>query len=128
MIPKQSQTITGDLKYYTNIVTGQYFTCDQRNPKKIKLYTRHNKVLIGKETTSEILTETKINIANIIANVTMKHDYIAGGYYVDEKNAFYDIFFLKEIIKYQQLLLSLRSEVSLEAFSLTLLLVERWNE
>uniref|UniRef100_A0A8D8RRC1 Uncharacterized protein n=1 Tax=Cacopsylla melanoneura TaxID=428564 RepID=A0A8D8RRC1_9HEMI len=106
MIPKQEKTKAGYLKYYTNIMTGQYFTWDPKHPNKIKLYTRRSKHLDGKQMTSEISVDTKVVIGSIIANMKLKqdHDY--------EDNPCYEVYFLKQIIQFQQFLFSFRYEVN----------------
>lgn len=125
MISRQERDKNGNLKYYINIVTGQYFTCDPENPNKITLFTRQTISSNGKEENCfEINEKTRNIIRQIIQHVNIdrytsvkEYDtFIRGNYeniyHSHQYNPVYEEHFLKQIIKYQQLLLYCRSRVS----------------
>lgn len=117
------------LKYYTNIVTGQYFTFDQNDPNKVVLFTPKTQNQSSYQS-PDMDPRTKAIIHRIISYEIAKrraksHRYdeaypwmtkeekIFSSFSMDHYNPIYEEYFVKQIISYQQFLMSFRSKVSI---------------
>lgn len=108
---------SGKLKFYTNIVIGQYFTFDSANPNKICLCTPQMSSK-QKGHKHDLSDSTKAVVGQILAS----HRRIDGDMKSslwEHRNLVYEEHFLKQIIKYQQLLLQFRSKVSEAVYDLS---------
>lgn len=130
MVGRQEKDAEGNFKYFTNIVTGQYFTCDPRNPQKITLCTQRNKSTNRKQVDLNEKTKTIIGhiLTHHVKNVqTKEYDFddftfrklyfkfdhnIHNDLQMNHYNPIYEEYFLKQIIKYQQFLMYFRYRVS----------------
>lgn len=121
MIPNKEMYAKPNFKYYTDILRGQYFTIDPQNPQKITLFTRQRKMRDGGKNTSnyKIDNRTMAVIMQIISYCNrMRPSNLKGSRpntipRCADYNPIYEEIYFKQIIKYHQLLLVCKSEVSL---------------
>ncbi|KAI5721895.1 hypothetical protein M8J76_000533 [Diaphorina citri] len=133
MIDHYERTADGSVKYYTNIVTGQYFIWNKSQPTRITLHTMVKNSKHLKEF-DETQFKTKVGIIQkIIAYNQLSDDLGSNGkrgrrlkdvvgeimkarvnaVHVKAKdyNPIYEEFFIKQIIQYHQFLLSTRAQI-----------------
>lgn len=116
MITKHDRDKWGNIKFYLNIVKGDYFIMN--NSDNVTLYLRLNKVKSELDLTHEIeryMDQMKL-IVQSTRYQTDEHKYPLGHLKAAKEKYMcsftYDEFFIKQIIQHHQLLLDLKYQVS----------------
>ncbi|KAL1458929.1 hypothetical protein WDU94_010952 [Cyamophila willieti] len=111
LIENQDRDKQGNLKYYTNIVTGQYFTVDKGNRYKITVASRREyRDKLRKP--NNVISPRDIRVIGRILDYNVCIQKYRHLNCMDlDHNPIYEEYFMKQIIQYHQYLLSIRERV-----------------